>query len=675
MNHTRWITLLLILAVSAAFAQTPVRDHDIVYEDYFSQAFIQTVAASPDGQNIAYVEWRWDQQKDGRNRNLWVVNVKTKETLRLTSDVGNEVSPQWSPDNQTIYFVGHYKIEGEENPPSDGSAQIWKIRLDGTELKAVTQLDGGIDDYRISEDGSTLYYTVSKDDLIGEWKDLRSEYQGDLEFGHGINTVSEIWKLNLTTWRTEKIVDEKRYIGYFEVSPDQSRIGMITDVNDLLINHEGWSEVEIYDAETGKVTILDSAPWRNGAPSPYGWLGSPAWSSDSKIFAFSIDYDGYPMQLFTVKFDKSGKTAVRELRKPDGVSAMGGFHWYPGKEVLCFIGDYQARAHVYSIDYNTGKTDNLTPGDVVVDAYDFAGPKGALIANQNTLTYYGDLALYNKGKSERITRVNPQVDTWKLPQISLVEWKGANGDLVQGVLELPPDYDGNSKLPLIVNLHGGPTMSEHYCFLFWIYGRTALAAKGYAVLCPNYRGSTGYGDKFMTDLIGHENNIDVEDIMTGVDAMIERGIADPERLGVMGWSNGGFLTNCLIPTNRFKAASTGAGVLDMTMQWGEEDTPGHVVNFMQGLPWENPESYRKGSPVYNLKKDLQTAVLIHVGGGDERVPASNSKALHRALYHYLEVPCELVVYPGQGHGLSTYTYRLAKMKWDHAWFDKYLPAD
>ncbi|MBU0719616.1 MAG: prolyl oligopeptidase family serine peptidase, partial [Planctomycetes bacterium] len=293
----------------------------------------------------------------------------------------------------------------------------------------------------------------------------------------------------------------------------------------------------------------------------------------------------------------------------------------------------------------------------------------------STTMHPQDVFLVSKtGEYDRLTRLNPQVDTWKLPQISLVTWEGANGDEVEGILELPPDYElGGAPLPMVVELHGGPTSATMYRLRLWIYGRTLLAAKGYALLSPNYRGSTGYGDKFMTDLIGHENEIEIEDILKGVQAMIDRGIADPDRIGVIGWSNGGFLTNGLITkSDVFKAASSGAGVLDMVLQWGTEDTPGHVVNYMKGaLPWDNPEAYRHSSPMYDLDK-IRTPTLIHVGGDDARVPAANSRALYRALRHYLDVPVELVVYPGEGHGLNKYKNRLAKMEWDLAWFDKYL---
>jgi len=142
------------------------------------------------------------------------------------------------------------------------------------------------------------------------------------------------------------------------------------------------------------------------------------------------------------------------------------------------------------------------------------------------------------------------------------------------------------------------------------------------------------------------------------------------------WLAGGFLTNCVITAapQMFKAASSGAGVLDQVIQWGTEDTPGHVINYMQGLPWEKPEAYRDGSPIFSLG-DVKTPTLIHQGGDDPRVPPAHARGLYRALRHYLDVPCELVIYPGEGHSPTTYDHRLAKMKWDLAWFGKYLPVD
>jgi dipeptidyl aminopeptidase/acylaminoacyl peptidase len=195
------------------------------------------------------------------------------------------------------------------------------------------------------------------------------------------------------------------------------------------------------------------------------------------------------------------------------------------------------------------------------------------------------------------------------------------------------------------------------------------------VLCPNYRGSTGYGDKFLADLIGNENDLDVKDIVAGIQHLVKVGIADPDRIAVMGWSNGGYLTNCLItmkdPQVKIRAASSGAGILDTVAEWGFNDEPAYPIVFKKGLPWEQPELYRKTSPSYGIG-NVVTPTLIHVGGNDDRCPPGHSRMLYRALKEYRQVPTQLNVYPGQPHGLGKLSFRTAKMEWDLAWFDKYL---
>ena len=673
------VFLGVVAITSAVCGGEPVRDHDIVPEDYFDIGVITGLAVSPDGRHIAYTESRWDRAEDGRNTDLWILDTKSKSIRRLTFDRAGDASPQWSPDSRYIYFASGRKRAGEEKPPYDGKRQVWRISPDGGEPMPVTRSKDGVSQYELSKDGRTLYYTTSKEDVEEEWGDLRKEYK-DLEYGHGVTDFSQVWKLDLVNWRTQKIIDEKRVIRDLAVSADGRRIAMLTTPDEELISNEGWSRVDLFDAETESVEIVTGPGWREDHPSPYGWVDSIGWADDGEALAFTVSFDGYPTRLYVVEW-AGGKGALRELRRPEGVTVTGGsVHWRGGSRDLCFLAEDHARQHVYTIpdvrQKRQGPSRVLTPGDVVVTAFDFSRGDGPLAIIMSTIEHPRDLFFVtDSGDYTRLTKVNPQVDTWKMPQISIVSWKGANGDQVEGILELPPDYKPGTPLPMVVELHGGPTSATMFRFRLWIYGRAVMAARGYALLSPNYRGSTGYGDKFMTDLIGRENDIEVEDILKGVDAMVERGIADPDRLAVMGWSNGGFLTNCVITkTDRFKAASSGAGVLDMVIQWGTEDTPGHVVNYMQGLPWSDPDAYRAGSPVYDLDK-VRTPTLIHVGGNDARVPAANSRALYRALRHYLDVPTELVVYPGEGHGLTTYKNRKAKMEWDLAWFDRYLMGE
>jgi dipeptidyl aminopeptidase/acylaminoacyl peptidase len=312
---------------------------------------------------------------------------------------------------------------------------------------------------------------------------------------------------------------------------------------------------------------------------------------------------------------------------------------------------------------------------LVVDDFSTSADGNQFCALLSSPTRLPDLVLGTKkypDKQVLLSNLNPQAATWKLPKVSTFSWKGARGDTVEGILELPADHKPGEKLPLIIHLHGGPTSATRLQQQMSVYGRGLLSPRGYAVLSPNYRGSVGYGDKFLTELLGHENGIEVEDILKGVDAMIEKGIADPDRVGVMGWSNGGYLTNCLITkSTRFKAASSGAGIVDTLMQWGTNDEPAYMMVLKGGLPWDQIENYRRTSLTQSLNK-IRTPTLIHVGGNDERCPPPNSKMLHRALKEYNKVPTQLLVYPGEPHGIRKYSSQEAKLRWDIAWFEKYL---
>lgn len=669
----------LFVGISGAIAAAD-RTHDVTIEDYFSQASIGECALSPDGRQAAYTEARWQGPKQSASSDLWLVDCETKAIQRLTFEPCSDWNPRWSPDGQFLYFTSSPKREAEKAPPYDGKTQVWRIHLATGRQEPVTRVEGGIDAYCLAASGDAIYYTTNQEHVIDEWKELRKEFS-DLQYGHGVHRVSTLSKLDLITWRTTKLVDDKRHIDSFDVSPDESRIAMISVPDEKLLQREGWSRVDIYEVATGKISTLPDDLWRKQAPSPFGWLLEPVWSGDGNHLAFNVGFDGYPAELLVASW-KGDSVRVRKMPRPKDVDFDSSIAWRGQTDELCYLGDVHATIKVCSVrglNTDAPTAHVLTADDTVIHSFSFDSAGQKLVLNQTGMTYARDLFLSGPGSSDkatRLTNVNPHVDTWKLPQLSRISWKGARGDEVEGLLELPPDYKPGTKLPMVVQLHGGPTASDSFGFKCSIYGHTLLAAQGYALFSPNYRGSTGYGEKFLVDLIGHENEIEVEDILKGVDAMIERGIADPDRLGVMGWSNGGYLTNCLITsTDRFKAASSGAGVFDMTIQWGEEDTPGHVINYMQGLPWKQAGEYQKSSPLYQIRDTFRTATLIHVGANDERVPVTHSRTLHRALHHYVKAPTELVVYPDTGHGLTQYQHRLAKVKWDHAWFGKYLKGN
>ena len=677
------LSLALLLCAAPLAAQnpsSPENGHQLEPEDYFTLRAVGSVAPSPDGSQVAYTVTGWQDDGDDMNTDLWVApndDDPATSGTRLTFDGAADRSPMWAPDGKTLYFLS--ARDGGDEPPMNGDTQVWKIDADGRNLTAVTRIKGGVEAAEVTDDGSAILYTVPREEVEDDLAGLRSKYK-DLDYGHGLVKYSTLMRLDLRTWRSEELAAPDRYIRTFAVAPDGRSVAMVTDPDRNLITHEGQSRVDLLDLSSKEVTTITKDGWRDDHPSPFGWIDTPDVSAGGNVL-FSVAFDGYPVMLLVAsKGDGGWGLATVEAADPVTIG-FDAAEFVEGTGDVAYVGEDHGRARVYRVE--NGKTAVVTPGDVVV--FDFALHEGRpAIVTAATPTELGDVWRVDGDQYTKLTNVNPHTADWAFPEVQLYTWTAPDGVEVQGILELPPGYnkEEDGPLPLVVAIHGGPTAAEPYMRRFRIYGRSLMAAKGYAMLSPNYRGSTGYGEKFMVDLIGRENEIEVADILAGVEALAEDGLIDPEKVGVMGWSNGGFLTNALLSETftagleekeyGFAAASSGAGVVDQVIQWGTEDTPGHVVNYMQGkLPWENPGEYLESSPLYELHK-TQTPTLIHVGGADARVPPEHSRTLYRALHNYLDVPAELIVYPGEPHGLMKKSNRAAKMAWDHAWFDKYL---
>lgn len=672
-------TLLALATLAPARADDPAPTHDIALDDYFTLATLFEAVISPDGRTVAYTEARWQESTNDRKADLWVVDAAGGAATRLTFDRAGYHSLCWSPDSAMIYVVAGRKREGAA-APFDGKAQVWRIPRAGGEMHPVTQVADGVGPYALRGDGLALYYLSSAQPPRDEWSKLRGDFK-DVQYGHASTEKTEVHRLDLDTWRTEKMAEVAKAASEFDVAPDGSRLALITAPENKVSSFEGKSVVEVYDVATGQWTTLPDELWRAQAPSPYGRLNSLHWSPDGRTLAFIIGFDGYPSELLTARFEGATPTIAR-LPRPAGVSLHAGvdsttpIEWRNGQ--ICFPGEERGRVRVYAAKAGSAPAEFecLTPGDVAVDAFSFSND-GAAALVMGTPTALADIQLLSSsGELRRLTNVNPQTAAWKWPRLDTVRWQGAGGVVVEGILELPAGAEAGKPLPLIVFIHGGPTSMWTYQRSFNLYSLQALmSAKGYAILCPNYRGSSGYGDMFLTDLIGHENDLDVADILAGVDALVERKIADPDRMAVIGWSNGGYLTNCIVSkTNRFKAASSGAGIADKVLNWGINDEPAYALVFAQGLPWQKPDVYRRSSPVFDFGQ-VRTPTLFHVGANDERCPPENSRMLYRALREYSATPTELLIYPNEPHGLGRLQSRKAKLAWDAAWFDRYVKGE
>ena len=668
--------MFLCIALACCLQVEPLTS-GMTTDDYFTLSYVSSCAISQDGAYTAWTEGRWDKELDRRNTDIWIVKTVGGLAQRLTFDEANDGSLQWGSNSEWLYFSSRRGSRGDDLP-RNGKTQVWRIRPDGSGLMAVTRLEEGVVDWILSKDTTSVYYMLENESQLDDgWKSLRTEHN-EVEYAHGTIDYAELWQLDLQTWKHKLLWQEDFAVSYFAPSPSGNTIAIITTPDNRLITNEGWSVIGLYDVASKTTTILDDILWRADAPTPYGWVEAPAWSTDESRLVFTVDYDGYQREMFVATLQNDVPT-IQKVTRLNEVTIGSNPVWFPESHDLLYIAEERTMRpllRIASVGNGTqGTTTEIIANNLI--CWDFSVAEDtkevvALVASSVSLT-----KLVSATDDANFVRViadpNAHIENWDLPSVQTVSWVASDGTTIEGVLDLPFGYTASDgPLPMYVHLHGGPTSAQQVELEISMYGRGLLSSSGWAVLSPNYRGSTGYGDKFLTDLIGRENDIEVKDILAGVDAMVERGIADPNKLAVGGWSNGGYLTNCLIATtNRFKAASSGAGVFDQTMQWSIEDTPGHVVNYAQGFPWTAAEELQAMSPIFEAD-NITTPTIIHVGAGDARVPAEQSQSLYRALHDYLDIPTQLVLYPGTGHGLSKMSHRRAKIEWDKAWLSRWV---
>jgi len=662
--------LPLLLCLLATADTAPERTHTPTLDDYYTLVTPTEIALSPDGTQLAYVQAAWAADKDGRVNTLRVAEVATGKVRVLLDGKPSPHGLRWTKDGATLLFLGNVEKRG---------SQVWQISTAGGPAKPITDLDGGVRAFDLSPDEKALYALSDAPLVDPTFAELRKEF-AKLEYGTGGKKRTALWRLDRASGKGEKLLDQPFYLHELAASPDGKRIALIVAPDDSVAAFEGRSYVGLFDLASKQVRRVPDEAIRKASASKYPWLEKLAWSPSGKALAYGVIHDAFPCEVVLVEGEGDAVT-VRKLPRPmqdDNPSCevhVRGYgsplEWRSESE-LVLLADLRGRTAAMAADTKSGKWARLTPGDVAVGAFSLAGKKAAYVLG--TPSAFPDLYVQDgAGEAKPLPTLNPQVAKWKLPTLKVVRWKGHGGVDVEGILEIPAGRKDGEKVPLVVAIHGGPSTCSTVGLIWSLNGGLYLSSKGYAVLYPNYRGSTGYGDAFLLGLNGKENEADVGDILAGAEAMVKDGVADPDRMAIMGWSNGGYLTNCAITkTTRFKAAISGAGIIDHVIEWGLSDEPAYPMVFKKDqTPWQAPEVYRASSPVWGLG-NVKTPTLLHVGSNDERCPPGHSKLVYRALKDYLDVPTELIVYPGEPHGLQKGKNRKAKFAWDLAWLEKWL---
>jgi dipeptidyl aminopeptidase/acylaminoacyl peptidase len=695
----------LLAALAFAAAARAQEKHTPSFEEALSLRTASSVKISPDGRFVAYRVRETDWKENAYVRQIWLANTATGANFQLTRGKKSCDAPEWSPDGKWLAFIteretnavspaaseekGSKKAEKKEGPadgaPGGGgkaaARQIWVISPEGGEAWQLTKHDTEVAEFHWSRDGKRIAFTAPAAESKAE-KDRKEKFS-DYEVFEEDYRQNQLWVVDVATALKNDAPAEARQITKdaslnvtgFAWSPDSTRIAFAATHKPMLA-YRGDEDIYLADlAHDISVNLLV------GLDGPDG---DPVFSPDGKQLAFSTalgqQYFYYANRhIAVVDVDKA---LAQSVRTPAGVRDLTAkfdedprlLDW--GPDGIYFAGLAKTNSHLFRLDPGTGSFNRISAPDAIVleeESFTRDFSTVAVIAedaSHMSEVYVSPVARY---APRQLTDMTAQVKDWKLGTVEVVSWKSQDGATIEGVLHKPADFDPAKKYPLLLVIHGGPTgISEPLLNPGdTYYPIQAFLAKGALVLRPNYRGSAGYGEAFRALNVRNLGVGDMWDVMSGVDALIARGLVDPAKLGAMGWSQGGYISMFLTTnTDRFKAISAGAGISDWMTYYVSTDITPFTRQYLHATPWDDPAIYAGTSPITSIK-NAKTPTLIQLGSNDKRVPVPDSFELYRGLQDE-HVPSRLILYTGFGHGITKPKSNRAVLQANLDWFRHYL---
>jgi len=705
----------------------------LTLDEFFNSVSFDAIELSPDGNSVVIATERadWDQQIFRKDLWLWRDDGKGGSLIQLTHS-GHDSEAKWSPDGKWIAFLSERKTSTEKSgdPDSDSkdkdeeTSQIYLIPTTGGEAFPITQGEEEVHDFAWSTDSQAIFFATrqpwsksQKDDYKKEWKDVvqyRTAERGDTIFS--LNLASALAARAAAPAKTDSGSDKEEdstpgahpiaqtplRVDKLLVSPDGNKLAFLT--NSINQRQEKAEDVELYVIN---FMVSRRAYDNKGNPDPdrpkpmrvtnnQAVETHPRWANDSRHIFFTVEvgdvygpYRDLQPHLYLVNTDRA------EATSPDVVPGAVE-QW--NKDFIGPVDQYAVAGNIVLASARIG-TD--------VQMYSAAKPSDSLhrisswpgtYAQISTTTHSSKIAFAYSAldkpeeiyladsadklnEARQITSFNKLFTERDLPRGKPYQWKADDGTTVEGMLIYPPGIDPGKPeakhLPLFTFIHGGPADADGNHFEADWYQWAALAAtNGWLVFEPNYRGSTGYGDKFLMQIVPQLVSRPGKDILEGVDALVKDGIADGDHLTIGGYSYGGYMTNWLITqTTRFKAAVTGAGAVEHIGNWGNDDTTMDDAYFLGGRPWETAQRYHDEAAIFQIDK-VRTPTHMVAGADDVRVAVLEDYLLEHALFS-LGVPNKLLIFPGEGHSLDKNPWHgKIKVREELKWLEKYggVPA-
>jgi dipeptidyl aminopeptidase/acylaminoacyl peptidase len=546
------------------------------------------------------------------------------------------------------------------------------MRASGGEGFRLTDAKEGVETYQWSADGSRLAFVTR--DPLSEEEERKRKRRDDPKVYEGDFRMSHLWTIDIETGDAVQRTRGAAFTvkGKPSFSPDGSRIAFTAAPTTWL--RDDREDLYLLTLDGGRLEKITT----NLGPDR-----SPAFSPDGKAIAFlTTPNDSEPLPDGTqtpdlrnarlALYDLATKS-IRDLEDAAFDRIPGDPQWAPGGDRLLFTVGDRAYNEVYAYELATRRYVKLTDGALAsLGNSSRDGSVAALVLQSPEWPAEVHVSALDFAHPKRLTAMNPQVEALALGASDVVSWRSTDGYEVEGVLLKPVDYEPGRRYPLLVVPHGGPTGAHVNHFrVGYGDGGQHWAGQGWAVLYPNPRGSTNYGEEFMRGNLADWGGGDYRDILTGVDAMVAAGVADPDKLAIQGWSYGGYMTCWTVSqTTRFKAAMIGAGLTNLVSMYGTNDVPNYLGTFFNGtLSPETEHLYRERSGLTYASRVATPTLILH-GAADERVPIGQPMEFFRALQDR-GVPTELVFYPREGHGLQEYYHRLDRMRRQYEWIARH----
>jgi dipeptidyl aminopeptidase/acylaminoacyl peptidase len=605
---------------------------------------LSSLEFAPDGTRVALVVAE-PAKGDQRSSHIWLFDTSNGSFRQLTYSAKSESSPKWSPDGKSLAFLSN----------RDANQQIYVFLMSGGESAPLTKGKRNISRFEWSPDSKTIAFLAPE--AKSEAEEKKDKDKDDARIVDKDDKHARLWLLSLSDKSERAITPANYQLSDLAWFPDNRRLAVIgTDHPESDRNTE-----RIFLVPTAAQKPEESLSQLLAPRGPFGDIKvSPTGENISFIGAREDGPTPHDLWILPV-----GMPAAKNLTAANLDRAVFDYRWNKDRSLILLAADGFTRKLIRYT--SSGTREDIAAPDCMPSSF-AVNDNGAIAFVGESPTEPQEVWLSPAGQQPRkVPEFNKSFNASALAKPEFYKYKSFDGAEIEAALLKPSTYDGKSKLPLVALIHGGPTGAWESSIEAW---GQLLVARGYAVFYPNIRGSIGYGEKFIESDRADWGGGDFKDVMSGIDDLVAKGVADPDRLGIGGWSYGGYMSEWAITqTPRFKAAVSGAGMANLISEYGTEQHPSYDEWFW-GVPYEKPTGFLNSSPFLHLK-NVKTPTLILQGDADIVDPLGQSQELYRGLKRY-GVETELVVYPREPHGFQEEKHLLDRLNRIVAWYDKFL---